>query len=293
MKILQGGVPKCGNFWLYQIIQEILKRAGRDASSFIEKQPIYQLAKDWDLNYPTQASIDVLDITDLQCSYRISSIYRMPIVSVENYVAETNHVWTHSPICKKSEEVLRHFDKKIYIIRDPRDRAVSASKYYTSEYMLKYYPQEETDPEKFLNKNFESLMKEWVWHVFDHLRMSQGNNIHILFYENLLADFQEELSRLLEYLELELSTSEMKAIEKEVSFDKLKQTNPKHLKTGKSGYWQEQLSEEQKQKAEAIAGPLMEDLGYINGGIPQFQKSYTEEDFEHLRQRIIGGRDQF
>ena len=81
MHILQGGAPKCGNFWLYQIIQQVLARSGHDTTSFIQQQPIYALARDWDLNYPDQAKIDVLEITDLQFSYRISSIYPQVIRS--------------------------------------------------------------------------------------------------------------------------------------------------------------------------------------------------------------------
>ena len=160
MKILQGGAPKCGNFWLYRIVREVLSRAGQPVPSFIEKQPIYGLAQQWDLNYPSQASIDVLDITDLQCSYRISSIFRMPIDSLEDYVSQTGQVWTHSPICKRSGEVFGHFDRKLYIVRDPRDRALSAARYYTSPYMLKYYPQEERDPQRYLERHFEALMRE-------------------------------------------------------------------------------------------------------------------------------------
>lgn len=289
MKILQCGAPKCGNFWLYQLVQELLKRSGREASSFIEKQPIYRVARTWDLNYPSQASIDVLDITDLQCSYRISSVFRMPIDSMETYVASTRHVWTHSPICKRSEEVLGLFDKKIYIVRDPRDRALSASGYYTSPYMLKYYPQEETEPGRFLEKNFDALMREWVWHVFDHLRLREDLGIHVLFFENLLHDFQKELSGLLDYLELEPGPSERKALQKAVSFERLKKENPKHLQTGRAGYWEEQLTEEQKEKAEIIAGPLMEYLGYSGkGAAPGLPGKQTEEEFEGMKQRLIG-----
>ncbi|MEJ8800778.1 hypothetical protein [Pontibacter sp. H249] len=113
-------------------MQQLLDKTGADTTSFIQKQPIYTLAKEWDLNYPSQASIDVLDVTDLQYSYRISSIYRMPVVDIENYITQTNHVWTHSLICKRSDELFTLFNKKVYIVRDPRDRAISAAKYYTS-----------------------------------------------------------------------------------------------------------------------------------------------------------------
>ncbi|QCR21382.1 sulfotransferase domain-containing protein [Pontibacter sp. SGAir0037] len=294
MKILQGGAPKCGNFWLYQIIQQVLQQAGRDATSFIQTQPIYELAKTWNLNYPSQASIDVLDITDLQYSYRISSVFRMPIVDIKSYIAQTNHVWTHSPICKRSGELLHLFDKKIYIIRDPRDRALSAAKYYTSEYMLTYYPQEEKDPKRFLEKNFDQLLQEWVWHVYDHVRLSQSCNIHLVFYEQFLNHFQEELNRLLTYLELELSPVQKEAIQDAVSFTTLKSKNPKHLNKGQAGYWAQHLTEDQVAKADMIAGPLIRFLNYHpspdeTGAI---NPAVTHDDFEQLKQDIVASQAQ-
>ncbi|AKD05054.1 sulfotransferase domain-containing protein [Pontibacter korlensis] len=292
MKILQGGAPKCGNFWLYQILQQILQRSGQPISSFIQRQPIYELAKTWDLNYPSQASIDVLDITDLQYSYRISSIFRMPVEDIEDYVSQTDHVWTHSPICKRSGELLNLFDKKVYIVRDPRDRAISASKYYTSEYMLKYYPQEERDAQRYLEKHFEELMLEWVWHVYDHLRLSRQHNIHIAFYEGFLLDFQQELGRLLAYLGLEMDEAQREELQEAMSFATLKSNNPKHLKKGQSGYWMDQLTDEQAEKADTIAGPLIRYLNY-----PQFKgqaMSYATEplhqDFDELKQEIIASQ---
>jgi len=288
MKILQGGVPKCGNFWLYEIIQKILYKSGANTSSYIEKHPIYSLAKTWDLNFPGQARIDVLEITDLQCSYRISSIFKMPVLNLKEYVEQTNHVWTHSPICKRSRDVFNVFEKKIYIIRDPRDRALSAAKYYCSDYMLKYFPQEESEPEVFLKKNFDQLMHEWVWHVWDHLRLSHSLDIHIVFYENLLSNFQQELKRLTDYLEVDLEDDQKEEIEKEVSFSNMKKQNPKHLKTGTSGHWKSFLSDEQIENAEIIAGPLMQFLGYRSGSSRiYFNKSSSPAVFEELKQELI------
>ena len=292
MKILQGGVPKCGNFWLYQIIQQILKRSGRDYSSFIEKQPIYGLAEEWELNFPEQARIDVLEITDLQDRYRISSIFNMPIEDIEAYVRQTNHVWTHSPICKRSGEVFELFDKKIYIIRDPRDRALSAAKYYCSPYMLKHFPQPEKDPESFLLKNFEKLMHEWVWHVWDHLRLAKQYDIHVVFFEGFNSRFQEELKRLLTYLGIELNEGQKKELEEAVSFKTLQKKNPKHLKKGDSGYWVEQLNDEQMEKANIIAAPLLRYLGYPTrrGETTKCYYPQLEGDYDQLKQEVIASQ---
>jgi aryl sulfotransferase len=289
MKILQGGAPKCGNFWLYQIIQQILSRSGYDTGSFIQKHPIYALAKNWDLNYPSQAGIDVLDITDLQYSYRISSIFRMPVEDIRAYIAQTSHVWTHSPICKRSGELLNLFEKKVYIIRDPRDRAISAARYYCSDYMQKYYPQEETDPERYLQTHFDQLMQEWVWHVFDHLRLSRPYSIHIAFYEGFLLDFDQELSRLLEYLGINLDRSQRTELAGAMHFTTLKSKNPKHLKKGTSGYWMHQLSDEQVEQAEIIAGPLIRYLHYpTRKNQPvTYSPEPPHRNFDALKQEII------
>ena len=289
MNLLQCGVPKSGNFWLYKIIQEILNRSGYDTTSFICRQPIYSLAKTWELNFPEQAKIDVLDVTDLQYSYRISSIFKMPIDDIQEYATLSPHVWSHSPVCKRTGELLNCFDKKIYIIRDPRDRVISASKYYCSPYMLKYFPQEETDPPQFLNKNFDKLIHEWVWHVFDYLRLSRTYGIHIAFYEGFLMDFQQEVDKLLQYLEIEMSASEREALEETVTFQKMKQKNPKHLKKGESGYWKERLTDWQVARAEIIAGPLIRHLNYPSEKHQpmDFSSEPMLDDPEQLKQEII------
>ena len=105
MKLLQCGVAKSGNFWLYKIIQNIYAKAGLKSQSFITTQPIYDLAKAWKLSQLEQASVDVLDIESKGCAYRISSIFKMPIDNIENHVEQCSHVWTHSAYCSKSKEI--------------------------------------------------------------------------------------------------------------------------------------------------------------------------------------------
>ena len=290
MKILQIGFPKSGNFWLYQILEQVLTATGRGTKSFIQQHPVHPLAKTWELNYPEQADIDMIDITDLQTTYRISSIFKMPLEDPETYLGKTNHVWTHSPVCKRSEGLFMLFDRKIYIIRDPRDMLLSASRYYCSDYMLKNFPQEETEPRKFLEKNYERLLQEWTWHVWDHLRLQKKSHIHICFYEGFLNDFQQEFSLLLEYLQLDLTSEEKNKIEEAVSFSRLKKRNPKHLKKGSHGQWKEGLSEEQQEKANLIAGPLLHYLGYDSQERDEkfnFRRSFQSEDIPRLKEEII------
>ncbi|SOC79905.1 aryl sulfotransferase [Salinimicrobium sediminis] len=294
MKILQIGYPKSGNFWLYRILQQLLETIGHNTKSFIQQHPVHSLAKTWELNFPNQADIDVIDITDLQTTYRISSIFKMPVENWETYLQKTNHVWTHSPVCKRTEGIFSLFDRKVYIIRDPRDVLLSASRYFCSDYMLKYFPQEETEPQAFLEKNFKELLQQWVWHVWDHLRLQKKSNIHICYFEGFLNDFQREFDLLLDYLQLELNFEERTKLEEAVSFSHLQKKNPKHLKKGSHGQWTEGLTAGQKEKAETITGPLLDYLGYGRENMEEkfnFRRSFSSEDAEKLKKEIIASQE--
>ena len=87
MKIIQAGRAKSGNFWLFKILQSIFIKSGYEWKSYIQTQPIHEIARNWDLSYKEQADIDVMDIEPHGYYYRISSIFRMPIADVEDYVS--------------------------------------------------------------------------------------------------------------------------------------------------------------------------------------------------------------
>ncbi len=96
--LLQIGPPKCGNYWLYNILQQIYRLKGIPYRSFISNHPVYREAKNWDFSHSLQAGIDLIDIESGKCFYRISSIFRTPIHDLDEYLAQTNHVWTHSEV---------------------------------------------------------------------------------------------------------------------------------------------------------------------------------------------------
>jgi aryl sulfotransferase len=261
MTILQAGTPKSGNFWLYKILQQIRQKAALPEHSFVRQQPIYPLAKEWDLSYPEQADIDMLDVGPGHFFYRISSIFRMP-VDLEKYVNQTCHIWTHSDFSPLCYRLFSLVDKVVYIIRDPRDRALSETRFAFTPYMLKYYPHGQPDPERYLNSYFEQIMHHWVWHVGNYLLQRSEVPIHFVFYERLLHDFPAELQRLLDYLEISLDDEGKEAIGRAVHFSSLQKGHANHVRKGKSNRWKQQLSEAQKAKARQLAGPLMSLLHY-------------------------------
>ncbi|HEY0192811.1 MAG TPA: hypothetical protein VGC42_16945, partial [Kofleriaceae bacterium] len=121
MAILQAGFKKSGNFWLWNVIEHILQQAGRPSTSFIKQQPIYQLAKDWKLAFDGQSGIDFVSITPETLQYQIVPVFNWPIDDAQAYLAQTSHVWSHSPMRADCLAKFKIFEKIVYIIRDPRD----------------------------------------------------------------------------------------------------------------------------------------------------------------------------
>lgn len=262
LTILQAGAAKSGNLWLYKIIEHIIRQAQLPQESFIQRHPIYPIAKTWKLSYKEQADIDMLDIEPQKCFYRISSVFRMPIEDIRAYLNRTTHPWTHSRFCSRSFDVFPLMDKIVYIIRDPRDRAISAAKFAFTEYMLNYFPHNEQNPERYLDNRLEAMIERWLWHVYDYVRYSRELDIHLVFYERLLHNFDSELENLLDYLGVSLHSRQKQEIADAVTFNSMKRKNPNHLRKGSSGGWKEVMTRQQIQRTAKIAGPLMEYLNY-------------------------------
>lgn len=260
--ILQAGIAKSGNFWLYRILQDIIHYAGLPQRSFIQQQPIYAIAQTWPLSTEEQAGVDVMDIEPHGCFYRISSVFRMPIDDLDAYIAQCSHVWTHSAFCAFSNEVLPKFDKVVYIIRDPRDVAISMSRFIFTDYMRRYNPHGERDPDTFLDKTLALRMKVWAEHVGGYLKARERLNIHVVFYERLRHDFEAELQHLLAYLGIALGEEDIARIRQDVDFAAMHSANPQHVRKGEAGQWRQVLSQRQQRRARRVAGPMLRLLGY-------------------------------
>lgn len=262
MRILQAGIAKSGNFWLYRILRSIAQHGGLEQRSWIQNQPIYELAKTWDLSTKEQADSDVLDIEPHQCYYRISSIFRMPIEDIDEYIRQCSHVWTHSAFCDRSLRVLPKFDKVVYIVRDPRDVAISTSRFAFTPYMKKHYPQREPSAEVLLRSTLAAVMGQWAEHVGGYLKHREDLQIHVVFYERLLQSFDTEFSSLLEYLDIDLNDEAVERIKHEVDFATMKNENPRHVRKGKAYQWVHALTRAQKKQAARIAGSMLKILNY-------------------------------
>lgn len=263
MLILQAGIAKSGNFWLYTLLQSICQHGGLEQRSFIQHHPIYAQARTWKLSHAGQADVDALDIEPRGCHFRISRVFREPIADIDAYLRQCSHVWTHSPICPRSFSVLPKFDGITYIIRDPRDVVVAVSHYvFTPHFRANYPPHYEKDPDAFRALVLDGMLRDWVQHVGGYLQHKDQLRIHVVFYERLLHEFRAELAGLLGYLGIGLDEAAIQQVESEVGFAAMNKENPFHVRRGKSDEWRQVFTAGQKEQAERIAGRMLKLLNY-------------------------------
>jgi aryl sulfotransferase len=262
MKLLQSGMAKSGNYWLYTILQSIMRHAGLPTHTYISTQPIYTLAREWELSYPEQASIDTIDIEDAGVFYRISSAFRWPIQDLNAYLEHATHVWTHSAFGGLSDEVFSAFDKIVYIVRDPRDVVLSTARFLFTPYMQTFHPHTFTSPEAYLDAALSRQVRAWRQHVGGHLSGARRHNIYFVFYERLLHDFKAELAAMCRYLGIEPSPALLDAVQHDVAFEHMQESSPGHVRKGTPRQWVEQISTVHKATAVKQAGPMLALLGY-------------------------------
>lgn len=156
--------------------------------------------------------------------------------------------------------------KCVLIIRDGRDASISALHYrqLMMERGAAWVKQQQ--------RGFPELLKAWNGRV----RMIQklldaGEDIYVLRYEDLTHNFKQELSSLLTWLELDVSTDLLEQIQDATSFEK--KTGRERgieakdvLRKGATGEWLETLSREDREIAWKIAGESLSYFGYSQTG---------------------------
>jgi len=205
------------------------------------------------------------------------------------------------PRILKSHECFQpHYRRVIYIVRDPRDVAVS---YY--HHNLKAgnipdgYPMDDFIP-RFVAAEFDTKLGSWYDSVLSWLRLRQGREGFLLLrYEAMKKDPVAELRRTAEVLErcnfaridtrqekleraVELSSPQrMRELEKTQAKDwaltkQTRQDKP-FVRTATSGGWKASLSGKSVALLEAQWGALMTELGYELSSPGQSDKRETVE----------------
>jgi hypothetical protein len=212
--------------------------------------------------------------------------------NIESRVAEIyfnyDHVLRSLPrprILKSHEAFIPRYPRVIYIVRDPRDVAVS---FYHHNIKWRNIPEDYPISDfipRFIAAQFDPWSGSWGDNVKSWISMrGESSNFLLLRYEDLKQNTQAELLRMAEFLReagfsgiatspeelaraIERSSPErMRVLEKEhtrqhVQLKRTRQDKP-FIRTATSGGWRSALSETSVALIEGAWGGLMEAMGY-------------------------------
>jgi hypothetical protein len=190
------------------------------------------------------------------------------------------------PRMLKSHECFQpQYPRVIYIVRDPRDVAIS---FYHHNVKVRNipddYPMESFVP-RFIEGEFDRKFGSWRENVLSWLSVrGESSNFMMLRYEEMKRDTAGALLQVVDFLErcsfrkidpsskslqraIELSSLErMRALEKEEAANwvltKTTRSDKPFVRTAKAGGWKSQLAPESVDLIESAWGELMQSLGY-------------------------------
>ena len=210
-------------------------------------------------------------VTFLNIEQRVPSIYVNSDSSLR--------MLSRPRILKSHEAFFSKYRNVVYLVRDPRDVAVS---YY--HYLVKYKALSEGYPivrfiDQLIDEQFDDGFGTWSDHVLSWLAMQQSRDRFLLLrYEDILRDPARELTKLAGFLNVDAtpervqkavelaSADSMRRLERSqsrrwVSTRKSRQDKPL-IRLAAAGEWKSALPEKSVLRIESTWGRAIEMLGY-------------------------------
>lgn len=270
--------PKSGNTWLRLLLANLL---------CAEEQPVDIN----DLPLPAaplvnRAAMDKMTLIDSSLLLRHEIDLLRPAWTREMLAQQSGHryIKTHDnyrlnhenqPVFGRDPSM-----RALYVVRDPRDVAVSLSHHYGCTldqgimYMNRSSIHTTLQIKRYVSR-FDDVLCSWTEHVTSWLEQ-MDMPLHVLRYEDLLARPVDTFTAALAFLDLQMTHDEVERAVRFSAFDqlqkqerntgfreRLKGSTAPFFRSGRAGAWSDVLSPEQAQCIVDTHQPLMQQLGYL------------------------------
>ncbi|MBV6395880.1 MAG: hypothetical protein HFACDABA_01467 [Anaerolineales bacterium] len=240
MIVLSVGMPRAGSGWHYNVIHDLMAAAGAADARDIRVK--YRLQK---------------ILTEVNCNIGVLSARRLAMTTVPALMGNTFVIKAHAGPSAASRFLAAIGLMKVsYIYRDPRDAMLSAFE-FGQRAIQNGRPNafsHLTDFQKTLD-----FMSEYV-RVWE--RWMGETTPLIARYEDLLLNYDAEVMRLAEYLNLDGSRPEVRAVIEKYRPEKAEGQQGLHFYKGKIGRFREAYPEDQQRIMAERFAPVLRKMRY-------------------------------
>jgi hypothetical protein len=240
MIVLSVGMPRAGSAWHYNLIHDLMKAVGAtDAREIRAKFGLKNI------------------LTEINCNIGVLSARRLAMVSVPALLGKTFVIKAHSgPTAASHLLAALGLLRITYIYRDPRDAMLSASD-FGQRALAKGRPNAFSHLVDF-QKSLDFMM-EYVA-IWEKWMKEKG--VLIARYEDLLTNYDAEAARLVDFLKLNGSRPEVRAVIEKYRPGVGETPQGLHFYQGRIGRFRESYNAVQQELLERRLGAYLPRMGY-------------------------------
>ena len=240
MIVLSVGMPRAGSGWHYNVIHDLMATTGcADARDIREK---YRLQK---------------ILTEVNCNIGVLSARRLALVTVPALTGNTFVIKAHagpSPASHFLEAI--GLLKVTYIYRDPRDAMLSAFEF--GQRAIK-----NGRPNAFSHlTDFQKTVDFIAEYVHIWEKWMNEKRALVARYEDLLMNYDSEITRLLGYLKLDGTRPEVQKVIEQYRPGANDGQQGLHFYKGRIGRFREAYTAEQQEVMAKRFGAALQKMGY-------------------------------
>ena len=240
MIVLAVGMPRAGSGWHYNLVHDLMKTTGcADARDIRERYRLQNI------------------LTEVNCNIGVLSGRRLALVALPALVGNTFVIKAHAGPTSASRLLQRLGLLQItYIYRDPRDAMLSAYD-YGQRAIKKGRPNAFSHLTDFQKSVDFIMMYIHIWE-----KWMNEKNVLIARYEDLLTDYDREVTRLVGFLTLNGNKAEVQKVIDGYRPGAAEDQQGLHFFKGKIGRFREAYSVEEQATLKEKLGPYLHRMGY-------------------------------